>query len=280
MEIYKYPTVLTIAGSDSGGGAGIQADLKTFSALGCYGTSAITAVTVQNTLGVSGIHSIPAEIVGQQIQAVMDDIKPVAIKIGMIHATEQAITIANIFKIYPEVSIIFDPVMVSSSGYKLMEDSTITVLKNELFPLAALVTPNLDEAMLIADMDIMTVEDMEVAAACFLKLGCNAVLIKGGHLKGINLYDVYLDKNGLKHKFESDFIESNNTHGTGCTLSSGIAAYIALGNSILISIEKAKSYVHWAIEYGKDVRTGSGHGPLNHFFDPQKMIKYKSGHIG
>jgi hydroxymethylpyrimidine/phosphomethylpyrimidine kinase len=280
MEIYKYPAVLTIAGSDSGGGAGIQADLKTFSALGCYGTSAITAVTVQNTVGVSRIHSIPAEIVEQQIQAVMDDIKPVAIKIGMIHATEQTITIANVLKGYPDVSVIFDPVMVSSSGYKLMEDSTINILKNELFPLAALVTPNLDEAMLITDMDISTVEDMEVAAACFLKLGCNAVLIKGGHLKGVNLCDVYLDKNGLKHKFESDFINSNNTHGTGCTLSSAIAAYMALGNDMLASIEKAKSYVHQAIEYGKDVKTGSGHGPLNHFFDPQKMVKYKLVHIG
>ncbi|MGF7039246.1 bifunctional hydroxymethylpyrimidine kinase/phosphomethylpyrimidine kinase [Mucilaginibacter lappiensis] len=280
MEIYKYPTVLTIAGSDSGGGAGIQADLKTFSALGCYGASAITAVTVQNTVGVSGIHSIPAEIVEQQIQAVMDDIKPIAIKIGMIHTTEQAITIANVLKIYPEVPVIFDPVMVSSSGYKLMEDSTINILKNELFPLAALVTPNLDEAMLIADMNINNIEDMEVAAACFLKLGCNVVLIKGGHLKGVDLYDVCLDKNGWKHKFRSDFIDSNNTHGTGCTLSSAIAAYMALGNDMLTSIEKAKSYVHRAIEHGKDVRTGSGHGPLNHFFDPQKMVKYKSGHIG
>jgi len=280
MEIYKYPTVLTIAGSDSGGGAGIQADLKTFSALGCYGTSAITAVTVQNTAGVSGIHSIPAAIVGQQIKAVMDDIKPAAIKIGMIHTTEMAIIIVDVLKEYPDVPVIFDPVVVSSSGYKLMEDSTIDVLKNELFPLACLVTPNLDEAMLIADMDISTVEDMEVAAACFLKLGCNAVVIKGGHLKGMNLYDVYLDKNGLKHKFESNFIDSNNTHGTGCTFSSAIAAYIALGNDILSSIEKAKSYVHRAIEYGKNVRTGRGHGPLNHFFDPQKMVKYKSDHIG
>lgn len=280
MEIYRYPTVLTIAGSDSGGGAGIQADLKTFSALGCYGTSAITAVTVQNTVGVSGIHGIPAAIVGQQTKAVMDDIKPLAIKVGMIHTTEQAIAIVHVLKGYPYVPIIFDPVMVSSSGYKLMEDSTIAALKTELFSLAALVTPNLDEAMLIADMNISTVEDMEVAAACFLKLGCNAVLIKGGHLKGVNLYDVYADVNGLKHKFESDFIESNNIHGTGCTLSSAIAAYMALENDMLTSIEKAKNYVHQAIEYGKDVRTGGGHGPLNHFFDPQKMVKYKLEYIG
>jgi hydroxymethylpyrimidine/phosphomethylpyrimidine kinase len=275
METYKYPTVLTIAGSDSGGGAGIQADLKTFSALGCYGTSAITAVTVQNTAGVSGIHSIPAEIVSQQIRAVMDDIKPLAIKIGMIHTTEQVIAIAHVLKRYIDVPIIFDPVMVSGSGYKLMEDSTINILKNELFPLAALVTPNLDEAMLITGMDIGTVENMQVAAACFMTLGCNAVLIKGGHLKGINLYDVYADKNGLEHKFESNFIHSNNTHGTGCTLSSAIAAFIALGNDMLTAVEKAKVYVHQAIEYGKDVKTGSGHGPLNHFFDPQKMAKCK-----
>jgi hydroxymethylpyrimidine/phosphomethylpyrimidine kinase len=274
MEKYKYHIVLTIAGSDSGGGAGIQADLKTLSALGCFGTSAITAVTVQNTMGVTGIHSIPPPIVRQQVKAIMDDIKPLAIKIGMIHTTEMAITIAGVLREYPEVPVIFDPVMVSSSGYRLMNDDTITALKKELFPLAALVTPNLDEAMLIADMEIRHVADMETAATCFIKLGCNAVLIKGGHLKGTKLCDLYLDKNGLKHRFESAFIDSNNTHGTGCTLSSAITAFIAFGDDILMAIEKAKVYVHQAIEHGKDVKTGNGHGPINHFFDPQKMIKY------
>jgi hydroxymethylpyrimidine/phosphomethylpyrimidine kinase len=272
---YKYPILLTIAGSDSGGGAGIQADLKTFSALGCFGTSAITAVTVQNTLGVSGVYAIPPKIVEQQIRAVLDDMDPLAIKIGMIPAAEHATVIAAVLKEYPHIPVILDPVMVASSGYQLMEDTTIDILKNELFARALLVTPNLDEARLITGIDIDTVEDMEVAAAYFMMQGCRAVLIKGGHLKGDTLCDVYLDKNGVTRRFESAFIDSNNTHGTGCTLSSAIAAFLALGDDLLVAIGKAKAYVCQAIEYGKDVQTGRGHGPLNHFFDPQKLVKYK-----
>ncbi|MDN5289056.1 MAG: phosphomethylpyrimidine kinase [Mucilaginibacter sp.] len=272
---YKYPIVFTIAGSDSGGGAGIQVDLKTFSALGCFGTSAITAVTVQNTMGVSGIHVIPPVIVEQQIKAVLDDMQPLAIKIGMIPTVELAATIGAVLKEYPHIPVILDPVMVASSGYQLMQDEAIDILKNELFTSVSLVTPNLDEARLITGMDIDNVDDMEVAAAYFIMLGCKAVLIKGGHLKGDTLCDVYLDKNGVTHRFESSFIDSNNTHGTGCTLSSAIVAFIALGDGMLEAIEKAKAYVHGAIEYGKDVKTGKGHGPLNHFFDPQKQVKYK-----
>lgn len=275
MEKYKYPVVLSIAGSDSGGGAGIQADLKTFSALGCYGTTAVTAVTVQNTLGLSAVHPVPHEIVGQQIKAVIADMEPVVIKIGMIPGAETAMIIAGILQEYRHIPVILDPVMVSSSGYQLAADKTITVLKDRLFPLAALVTPNLDEAMLIADRSIADVADMENAAARFIELGCNAVLIKGGHLKGKTLCDVYLDQNGLKHLFESNFIDSNNTHGTGCTLSSAIAAFVALGCDMITAIGKAKNYVHSAIEQGADVKTGNGSGPLNHFFDPQKMIKCK-----
>lgn len=275
MENYKYPVVLSIAGSDSGGGAGIQADIKTFSALGCYGTTAVTAVTVQNTLGLSAVHPVPHEIVGQQIKAVIADMEAVVIKIGMIPGAEIAVTIAGILQEYRHIPVILDPVMVSSSGYQLADDKTITVLKDQLFPLAALVTPNLDEAMLITDRSIADVADMENAAARFIELGCNAVLIKGGHLKGKTLCDVYLDQNGLKRLFESNFIDSNNTHGTGCTLSSAIAAFMALGCDVITAIGKAKNYVHSAIEQGADVKTGNGSGPLNHFFDPQKMIKCK-----
>ena len=275
MEKYKYPVVLSIAGSDSGGGAGIQADIKTFSALGCYGTTAVTAVTVQNTLGLSAVHHVPHEIVGQQIKAVIADMEPVAIKIGMIPGTETAMTIAGILQEYRHIPVILDPVMVSSSGYQLADDKTITVLKDRLFPLAALVTPNLDEAMLITDRGIADVADMENAAARFIELGYNAVLIKGGHLKGKTLCDVYLDQNGLQRLFESNFIDSNNIHGTGCTLSSAIAAFMALGCDMITAIGKAKNYVHSAIEQGADVKTGGGNGPLNHFFDPQKMIKCK-----
>ncbi|MEO6522897.1 MAG: bifunctional hydroxymethylpyrimidine kinase/phosphomethylpyrimidine kinase [Mucilaginibacter sp.] len=272
---FKYTAVLTIAGSDSGGGAGIQADLKTFSALGCYGTSAITAVTVQNTLGVTGIHSIPPEIVQGQIRSVMDDIKPAAIKIGMVHSAELAIAIADVLKDYPDIPVIFDPVMVSTSGHRLIESDTIATLKKELFPIAKVITPNLDEAELLSAMKISTVGDMKEAASRMISAGCNAVLVKGGHTKGAELFDVYLDKNGSEKIFRSAAIQTNNTHGTGCTLSSAIASFIALGDEMIIAIEKAKIYVHQAILSGKDVKTGEGHGPLNHFFEPHQMIKHE-----
>jgi hydroxymethylpyrimidine/phosphomethylpyrimidine kinase len=271
---YKYAAVLTIAGSDSGGGAGIQADLKTFSALGCYGTSAITAVTVQNTLGVTDVHNIPAQIVQGQITAVMDDIRPSAIKIGMVQSAGLAIAIASALKAYRDVPVIFDPVMVSTSGYRLIENNTIAAFMKELFPLTELITPNLNEAEILAEMKINTIDDMKEAATRIIKSGCSAVLVKGGHMKGSDLFDVYLDKNGFEKVFTSTAIASQNTHGTGCTLSSAIASFIALGNDMITAIEKAIAYVHSAITFGQDVKTGEGHGPLNHFFQPEKMIKY------
>ena len=270
---HKYISVLTIAGSDSGGGAGIQADLKTFSALGCYGTSAITAITVQNTLGIKAIHQIPSEIVQAQIKAVMDDIKPTAIKIGMIHSPELARTIALTLKDYPEVPIIFDPVMVSTSGYRLIESDTIAIFQQELFPLASLITPNLDEAEILAEMKIQTVDDMKQAASRISNSRCKAVLVKGGHMKGPNLVDVYLDIKGHYQTFKSVAIQTPNTHGTGCTLSAAIAAFVALGDDLPKAIEKAKQYVTQAIVTGQDVKTGEGKGPLNHFFDAKNLIK-------
>jgi hydroxymethylpyrimidine/phosphomethylpyrimidine kinase len=271
MKAYQYPSVLTIAGSDSGGGAGIQADLKTFSALGCYGTSAITAVTVQNTLGVSGIHSIPAAIVQGQIIAVMDDIKPAAIKIGMVHNAEMAIAISDTLKAYTSTPVIFDPVMVATSGDKLIKEDTISILKTVLFPMMTLITPNLDEAEILTGQRITNVEEMRKAAKILLQTGCAAVLLKGGHLKGKKLYDVYTSAQGDEQTFESDYIDSENVHGTGCTLSSAIAAYLALGKDLPVAIEQARTYVHQAILYGKDVKTGHGHGPLNHFYNPLKL---------
>ena len=277
MSQYQYPVVLSIAGSDSGGGAGIQADLKTFSALGCFGTTAITAVTVQNTLGVSGIHAIPVEFVKAQIKAVMDDLKPSAIKIGMVHSAELAIGIAEALNSYPNVPVIFDPVMVATSGDRLITEGTIEAIKGRLFPIALLVTPNLDEAAILAGINITTVGDMKQAAKKIMRCHCNAVLIKGGHLKGSDLFDVYLDKNGEERVFRSTAIDTVNTHGTGCSLSSAIAAFIALGSNTGTAIIQSKKYIHNAIEQGKDVTTGGGHGPLNHFFDPQKLVKYKMG---
>jgi hydroxymethylpyrimidine/phosphomethylpyrimidine kinase len=276
MSKYKYPVVLSIAGSDSGGGAGIQADLKTMSALGCFGTSAITAVTVQNTLGVSGIHPIPVDFVKAQIKAVMDDLKPSAIKIGMVHSAELAIGIASILKEYKGITVIFDPVMVATSGDRLMANDTVETLKEHLFPVAQIVTPNLDEAAILSGMEIKTIGDMKEATVRIMRYGCSAVLIKGGHLKGPDLYDVYRDKKGHEHIFKSTAIDTINTHGTGCSLSSAIASFIALGNDLDTSISKSKKYIQNAIEQGKDVKTGDGHGPLNHFFEPQKLVKYNT----
>ncbi len=272
---YKYPIVLTIAGSDSGGGAGIQADLKTFSALGCFGTSAITAVTAQNTLGVNAIYPIPPEIVEKQIQAVLEDIKPDAIKIGMVHSAELAVAIASVLKDFPTIPVIFDPVMVATSGDRLIENGTINTLKQALFPIVTLVTPNLDEAALLTEMEINNLKDMETAAAKMVSFGCKAVLLKGGHLKGKRLFDIYSDQNGRNQIFESEAVDTNNTHGTGCSLSSAIAAFTARKLDMVLAIAEAKIYIQHAIESGKDVKTGEGNGPLNHFFNPVKLIRYE-----
>ncbi|MFP5081782.1 bifunctional hydroxymethylpyrimidine kinase/phosphomethylpyrimidine kinase [Pedobacter sp. JCM 36344] len=271
MNRSVYSVVLSIAGSDSGGGAGIQGDLKTISALGCFATTAITAVTVQNTMGVTMIHPIPASIVSAQVEAVIEDMKPLAIKIGMVYSAELAHSLVCLLKRYPMIPVVCDPVMVATSGDRLMREDTISVLKEQLFPLAQLVTPNLDEAGILADMDIRNVKDMKLAAEKILLFGSNAVLIKGGHLKGEDLFDVYLNKNGDHNVFHSKAIKTNNTHGTGCSLSSAIASYLALGETMIDAISKARIYLQQAIAHGKDVKTGDGHGPLNHFFDPEKL---------
>jgi hydroxymethylpyrimidine/phosphomethylpyrimidine kinase len=270
---YIYPSVLAIAGSDSGGGAGIQADLKTISALGCYGTSAITVITAQNTLGVTSLHSLPAAIVTDQIKAVLDDIKPHAIKIGMIGNPELLQAIFDTLFSYPEIPIIMDPVMIATSGHRLTDEHTIGLMKTLLMPVTALVTPNLDEATILAEMEISTVAQMKTAAKRILDFGCNAVLIKGGHLSGNKLCDVYLDKTGREFVYENDRILSQNTHGTGCTLSSAIASFVARGFELSAAITNAESYIHQAISQGIDVITGKGKGPLNHFHTPIPLIK-------
>ncbi|MBS7562936.1 bifunctional hydroxymethylpyrimidine kinase/phosphomethylpyrimidine kinase [Mucilaginibacter sp. Bleaf8] len=271
--LHQYLPVLTIAGSDSGGGAGIQADMKTFAALGCYGTSAITAITVQNTLGVSAIHPVPAEIVAGQIAAVINDIKPKAIKIGMLPNAETIRAVARLLKSYPGTPVILDPVSVASSGYKLMNEEAVGILQQELFPLATLLTPNLPEAAMLTGLPVANLADMYSAASRILKSGCKAVLLKGGHLTGNKLYNVYVDESGYRQQFESDYIASVSTHGTGCTLSSAITAYLARGLGLIQAIEQAGTYVNNAIAHGKAVKTGEGNGPLNHFFAPEPAIK-------
>ena len=273
MEKQNYLPVLTIAGSDSGGGAGIQADLKTFAALGCYGTSVITAVTAQNTLGITAIHPIPPEIVQQQIIAVMEDIKPLAIKIGMLYSPEIAIAVAETLKNHPDIPIIFDPVMSASSGDSLMQNETKNAFKNHLFPLTTLLTPNIYEAAQLSQLTVENLADMKKAALILLKHGLKNILIKGGHLEGDELINFYQNQDGKQVQFISKKINSQNLHGTGCTLSSAIAAYLAQGFSLISAIEKAGEYVHEAILQGADVKTGKSYGPLNHFFEPQKMRK-------
>lgn len=267
-----YPCVLTIAGSDCSGGAGIQADIKTISALGAYAASAITAITVQNTCGVTGIHPVPPSYVKGQIEAVMDDICPQAIKIGMINDTKIVEVIAEMLQKYQPQFVVFDPVMVSTSGCKLMEDEAIEAITTRLIPLATLITPNLSEAEILAGQKIRTVEEMQRQAKEMLKLGCRGVLVKGGHLEGGRMCDV-LQTVGEEapHLFAAPKVDSRNTHGTGCTLSSAIATYLALGETITDAVEKAKQYVYKGIEAGKDVCIGHGHGPLNHFYSPVPM---------
>lgn len=267
----RYPTILTIAGSDSGGGAGIQADLKTIAALGGYGTSALTALTAQNTQGVRAIHAVPADFLKSQLEAVFEDIQIDAVKIGMINTIEAAEVIGEVLDRFNPPFVVFDPVMVSTSGAKLIQDETIAVLWKELFPRVHLIMPNLDEAEILVNRKLTDPEQMTLAAEEMLRKGCRAVLLKGGHLLGPRLFDVLAQQGQETQVLESAYIESTNVHGTGCTLSSAIATYAALGFSLLDAVLLAKEYVASAIEAGKDIVTGKGSGPLNHSFAPQPM---------
>ncbi|MET4080442.1 hydroxymethylpyrimidine/phosphomethylpyrimidine kinase [Pedobacter sp. UYP30] len=267
MQPFNYAPVLSIAGSDSGAGAGIQADLKTFAALGCYGISAITAITAQNTLGIYAIHPVPAEIVKQQIIAVMDDFKPKAIKIGMLFSAEIVVAVAETLKNHPNIPVIFDPVISASSGDTLIQENVLKAFKEHLFPLVTLLTPNLFEASQLSNQHVKTVEDMEKAAKLLINEDLKSVLIKGGHLESERLINFYLDKNGISKQFKSTKIESKNLHGTGCTLSSAITAFLAQGFDLLTAIKKSGEFVNKAIEASVNLKIGNGAGPLNHFFD-------------
>ena len=264
-----YPVVLSIAGSDCSGGAGIQADIKTISALGAYAASVITAVTVQNTRGVKAVHIVPAEIVQGQIEAVMEDLRPDALKIGMVSEPALVKIIAVCLLKYPHCPIVYDPVMVSTSGRKLMAKDAIQLIKEELFPLTSLITPNLDETEVLTGKKITTAEEMKEAARQLSEEYHTAVLVKGGHLEGNEMqYVLFTDGNAYIYKEKK--IESRNLHGTGCTLSSSIATYLALGLPMDQAVGKAKSYVSKAIDAGKEIIIGHGNGPLCHFWGPEK----------
>lgn len=270
---YVYPSVLSIAGFDGSGGAGIQADIKTISALGCFATTVLTALPVQNTTGVKSIYPIPDTVVEEQLHAVLDDIFPDAIKIGMVHSCELVDTIVRVLGKYPKIKLVFDPVMVATSGHKLIEDKTIRSIIDCLFPLAEIITPNMDEAAVLAQMPIETVDDMYVAGEKIKALGCRSLLLKGGHLKTERLTSLYFSPGKEVVAYHSEKYDTHNTHGSGCTLSSAIASYVAQGKSFEDAVALGQDYVGQAIFHGRDVQTGKGNGPLNHFFNPQKLIK-------
>lgn len=268
-----YPKVLTIAGSDSGGGAGIQADIKAISATGCYAASAITAVTVQNTLGVSAIHNIPADIVRGQISAVLTDIGADAVKIGMLGSAGLARTIAQTLHGFGIRNIVLDPVMVATSGDRLIEEDAVDVLAGELAPMARVITPNIPEAEILSGMKVTSADDLpRVAVALSEKLsrgnGVISVMMKAGHLDGKELCDwFYNAETGEFTRLPSAKTDTPNTHGTGCTLSSAFASFLAQGYGLDEAAAKAKKYITEAIVAGSGYTIGHGHGPVDHFYE-------------
>ena len=275
----SYPKVLSIAGSDSSGGAGIQADLKTFSALGVYGATAITAITAQNTQGVNSQFALEPQMVYDQIAAVMDDIEPSVVKIGMLSNTAIVEAVAKALHDYKPSFIVLDPVIVSSTGHRLLSIEAQETIKEKLIPIADLLMPNIPEMKALTDSSLSSLEEKKEAAQQLFNLGAKAILLKGGHEEGEVKTDVLFvsqqtTDNGQQtlSMFTSETVVTKNTHGTGCTLSSAIAAFIARGLSLEDAISEAKNYVTEAIRAGADVKIGNGIGPVNHAFNPEKMI--------
>ena len=264
----SYPKTLTIAGSDSGGGAGIQADLKTFSALGCYGSSVITALTAQNTVGVDNIKGVDPAFIRDQLNAVLSDIGADAIKIGMLHAPEVIEAVANGLKRYPHIPVVLDPVMVAKSGDRLLQENAVEALKSELLPKATLITPNIPEAVdLTGSKAIHNEADMKAVLPALLDLGPEAVLLKGGHLNQKESPDFFAGSNDSEPtSLPARRIDTKNTHGTGCTLSSAIAAYLARGFEPKQAVSNAKAYMQQALQAGANQVIGQGKGPVHHFY--------------
>lgn len=268
------PIAVTIAGSDSGGGAGIQADLKTFAALGVYGTSVLAALTAQNTKGVTAIHDVPFEFVTAQIDAVFSDFDVAAVKIGMLSREVAIRTVAGALRRHKARNIVLDPVMVATSGDRLLTEDAVTALRNELIPMALVVTPNLHEAAALTGAAIARNErEMEIQAREILQLGARNVLIKGGHGDSAESVDLLIGE-GEVVRLSAQRIATRNTHGTGCTLSSAIAARLATGLDLIAAAYDAKNYVTNAIAAADQLKVGHGHGPLHHFYaqahDPEK----------
>jgi len=262
-RVSPYPAVaLTIAGSDSGGGAGIQADLKTFHAFGVFGTSAVTAITAQNTMTVSAVHAVPLEVVGAQIDAVVDDLDPAATKTGMLATAALVVLVARAITRHRLERFVLDPVMVATSGDSLLDKDAEEALVRELLPQAELITPNLHEACILTGREVTTLADMRWAARELVRMGARAALVKGGHLTEDKAVDVLWDGR-VERTWSRPRLPAMNTHGTGCTLSAGVTASLALGVSLQDAVDRAVDFVARAIATAPDL--GRGHGPVNHF---------------
>jgi hydroxymethylpyrimidine/phosphomethylpyrimidine kinase len=271
----QLPVALTIAGSDSSGGAGIQADLKTFTALGVYGASVLTALTAQNTRGVTAVHTPPATFVTAQIEAVFADLDVRAVKTGMLADAPIVTAVADALAQRPEVPVVVDPVMVTTSGDSLLAPDAVEAVRSRLIPLASLITPNLPEAAALLDASLAeTLAEAETQARALLGLGCHAVLVKGGHRRSAEAVDILATADGRIEHISARWIETSNTHGTGCTLSAAIAALLARQRAaagdteiLIAAVRQAKTFLSKALEAGATVRIGSGHGPVDHLFD-------------
>ncbi|WP_289770527.1 bifunctional hydroxymethylpyrimidine kinase/phosphomethylpyrimidine kinase [uncultured Duncaniella sp.] len=272
----KYIPVLSIAGSDPSGGAGIQADIKTISALGCYAMTAITSLTAQNTTGVRSIMPSTGAIVADQIDMIMEDIPPMAIKTGMLCNLNVASTVADKLEQYRPDNIVVDPVMVSSSGSKLLDDEAIDLIVKRIFPLSTIITPNKSEAKVLTGET-----DPDRQAKILMGMGCRNVLLKGGDSdrKDFKIDYLYLENKHTGIELRADAVNTVNTHGTGCTLSSAIASYLALGYDLEQAVRAAKFYISRALEAGAFVTTGRGHGPVNHFYAPRRLKNFNPNRL-
>jgi hydroxymethylpyrimidine/phosphomethylpyrimidine kinase len=265
---------LSIAGFDGSGGAGIQADLKTFSALGCYGMTVLTALPIQNTCGVRNCYDIPLKAITEQLEAIFDDIIPDSIKIGMLFSEPIIEQVANFLSQYAaNIPVVFDPVMVAKSGDPLLLPEAVEALKTKIVPLATIITPNLPEAYTL----VGETEKFEVLGEKLLKLGPKAVLLKGGHSLSNPSHDLFLDQHGLCEWLKSERIESKNTHGTGCTLSAALCAFLAQGFNLLEASKYAKKYLFEAMVASKEKSVGKGHGPVHHFYHLWPLINKITG---
>ena len=260
----KLPVALTIAGSDSGGGAGIQADLKTFAVLGVHGTSAITAITAQNTTGVSDILELPTSLIREQIAAVVEDMGVQAAKTGMLSSAAIIATVAEAVLHYQLGNLVVDPVMVAKGGAKLLRDDAVAALRERLVPLAAVLTPNLPEARVLLDREIRTLDDRRQAARDLVAMGARAAVVKGGHADDVT--DMFFDGRQLV-ELTAERVDTPNTHGSGCVFSAAIAAWLARGADPLSAVREAKAFITLAI--GNSLELGHGHGPVNPVFAPR-----------